>query len=217
MVTGGRGKGTGGRKRIRIVKTIRTMSTIHSEAFIHPAGIVEPGAAIGARTRVWAFAHVLGGARIGEDCNVCDQTFIENDVVIGDRVTVKCGVYLWDGLEVEDDVFIGPAAVFTNDLRPRSQRYPAEFLRTRLEKGCSIGAGAVLLPGITIGRHAMVAAASVVTRDVRPYALVVGNPARERGWVCACGARLQDTDSGRFSCACGKQYVTAPEGLEERA
>ena len=145
--------------------------------FEHPRALVE-STEIGPGTRVWAFAHVLPGARIGRDCNICDHTFIENDVVIGDRVTVKCGVQLWDGLRIGDDVFIGPNATFTNDPSPRSKQHLDEVLETVLEKGCSIGANATLLPGITIGEGAMVGAGAVVTRSVPPNAVVVGNPAR---------------------------------------
>jgi acetyltransferase-like isoleucine patch superfamily enzyme len=152
--------------------------------YVHPQGICETDR-VGPGTRVWAFAHVLPGARLGADCNICDGVFIENDVVIGDRVTVKCGVQLWDGLRVADDVFIGPNATFTNDRFPRSKAYPERFAVTRLGPGCSIGAGAVILPGITVGRGAMVGAAAVITKDVPAYAIVVGNPGRIRGYVSA--------------------------------
>lgn len=180
------------------------------DSFVHPQGIVEPGAVLGARTRVWAFAHVLGNAMIGDDCNICDHTFVEGGVIIGNRVTLKCGVYLWDGLTVEDDVFIGPSAVFTNDLRPRSKQYPQEFLKTLLKQGCSIGANATILPGLTVGRWAMIAAGSVVTRDVPDFALVVGNPARQRGWVCRCGLRLGEAATDSVPCNCGKSYQIKP-------
>jgi UDP-2-acetamido-3-amino-2,3-dideoxy-glucuronate N-acetyltransferase len=150
--------------------------------FVHPKALVE-SEHIGRGTRVWAFAHVLSGARIGEDCNICDGVFVENDVVVGDRVTVKCGVQLWDGIVLEDDVFVGPNATFTNDPFPRSRRYPEHFPRTLVRRGASIGANATLLPGITIGVGAMVGAGSVVTRDVPDGAIVVGNPARVTGWV----------------------------------
>jgi len=150
--------------------------------FKHPAGIVE-SEHIGKGTRIWAFAHVLPGAVIGEDCNICDHTFIENDVVIGNRVTVKSGVQIWDGVTIEDDVFIGPNVTFTNDPFPRSKRYPEKFSRTYIRKGASIGANATLLPGITIGRDAMVGAGAVVTKDVPPNAIVIGNPARIKGYV----------------------------------
>ncbi len=155
-----------------------------SDYFKHPNGIVEDGAVIGSHTRVWAWAHVLNGARIGSDCNLCDHTFVENGVTIGDRVTVKCGVYIWEGITIEDDVFIGPSVTFTNDKFPRSKQYPAEYCKTIIEQGASIGANATILP-VTIGAHAMVGAGAVVTKKVPPYAIVVGNPARIVGYVNA--------------------------------
>jgi acetyltransferase-like isoleucine patch superfamily enzyme len=174
--------------------------------FIHPQSLVDENVSIGGGTRVWAFAHIVGGAVIGEDCNICDHTFVEGKVRIGSRVTLKCGVYLWDGLVIEDDVFIGPGAVFTNDLRPRSRLVPEEYPVTRLLQGCSIGAGAVILPGLTIGRWAMIGGGSVVTRDVPDFALVAGNPARFREWVCRCGLKLDFSDGGQTHCKCGKAY-----------
>jgi UDP-2-acetamido-3-amino-2,3-dideoxy-glucuronate N-acetyltransferase len=150
---------------------------------IHPNSIIEDGAEIGEDTRVYAFTHVLGGARIGENCNLNDHVFVEDDVVIGNNVTIKSGVQLWDGLRLEDDVFVGPNVTFTNDKFPRSKQRPEEFLKTRLCKGCSIGANATILPGITIGEKAMVGAGAVVTRSVPPNAIVIGNPARIMGYV----------------------------------
>lgn len=147
-----------------------------ADFFQHQMALVETDN-IGAGTRIWAFTHLLPGAAIGRDCNICDQVFIENDVVVGDRVTIKCGVQLWDGLRVEDDVLIGPNATFTNDLYPRSKS-DFELLITRIKHGATIGANATILPGITIGVNAMVGAGAVVTRDVPDQALVVGNPAR---------------------------------------
>jgi acetyltransferase-like isoleucine patch superfamily enzyme len=149
----------------------------NSTYFQHAAALVE-SANVGARTRIWAFAHVLPGAIIGEDCNICDHVFIENDVKVGNRVTVKCGVQLWDGLTLEDDVFVGPNATFTNDRFPRSRKYPERYPETVVRQGASIGANATILPGITIGVGAMVAAGAVVTRDVPDHTLVVGSPAR---------------------------------------
>src|SRR5439155_24337860 len=119
--------------------------------FLHPQGICETDH-VGDGTRVWAFAHVLPGARIGRDCNICDHVFIENDVIVGDRVTVKCGVQLWDGVRLENDVFVGPNATFTNDPFPRSRHRPETFATTIVRQGASIGPNAVLLPGVTIGR-----------------------------------------------------------------
>jgi UDP-2-acetamido-3-amino-2,3-dideoxy-glucuronate N-acetyltransferase len=150
--------------------------------FKHPQALVE-SEKIGSGTRVWAFAHVLPGAVIGEDCNICDHVFIENDVQVGNRVTVKCGVQLWDGVTLEDDVFVGPNVTFTNDLFPRSKQYPTVFPKTLVRAGASIGANATILPGITIGMNAMIGAGSVVTKDVPPHAVVVGNPARIKGYA----------------------------------
>lgn len=152
--------------------------------FVHERGLCE-STSIGAGTRIWAFAHVLPGARIGKNCNICDGVFVENDVLVGDNVTVKCGVQLWDGVELEDDVFIGPNATFTNDMRPRSKAYPDRFLRTRVMKGASIGANATILPGLSIGANAMVGAGAVVVRSVPANAIVVGNPARIIGYADA--------------------------------
>lgn len=132
---------------------------------------------------MWAFAHVLPGARIGVDCNLCDHVFVENDVVIGDRVTVKCGVQIWDGLRIAQDVFIGPNVTFTNDPFPRSKRHLDRYPETFVRRGASIGANATILPGLSIGENAMVAAGAVVTRSVPPNAIVRGNPARVTGYV----------------------------------
>ena len=144
--------------------------------FTHSHSLVESNQ-IGENTRIWAFTHVLPGAQIGADCNICDHVFIENNVVIGDRVTIKCGVQIWDGIRLGDDVMVGPIATFTNDLYPRSKQ-PFELRRTVVERGASIGANATILCGITIGEGAMVGAGSVVLKDVPPHAVVVGNPAR---------------------------------------
>lgn len=145
--------------------------------YIHPLSDVQ-SSAIGRGTRIWQFVVVLSEAVIGEDCNICSHCFIENDVVIGDRVTVKSGVQLWDGIRLEDDVFVGPNATFTNDLYPRSRQYPDSFPRTIVRRGASIGANATILPGVVIGEGAMVGAGAVVTRDVPAGVVVVGNPAR---------------------------------------
>lgn len=157
--------------------------------FQHPQALVET-AAIGRNTRIWAFAHVLPGAEIGSDCNICDHVFIENDVRVGDRVTVKCGVQLWDGVTLEDDVFVGPNATFTNDRRPRSRVHRGQFDRTVVRRGATIGANATILPGVVVGSHALVGAGAVVTRDVPDFAQVVGNPARITGYVDRDGMLL---------------------------
>lgn len=159
------------------------MSSV-KDYFVHTHAICE-SENIGKNSRVWAFAHILPGARLGSDCNVCDHVFIENDVLIGDRVTLKCGVQVWDGITIEDDAFIGPNVTFTNDLFPRSKIYPEQFDRTIVRKGASLGANSTILPGLTIGTNAMVGAGAVVTRPVPPNAIVVGNPAKIVGYVDA--------------------------------
>jgi acetyltransferase-like isoleucine patch superfamily enzyme/dTDP-4-dehydrorhamnose 3,5-epimerase-like enzyme len=172
------------------------MTTVERPYFTHPQAVVETDR-IGKGTRIWAFAHVLPGAVIGRDCNICDHVFVENDVVVGDRVTVKCGVQLWDGVTLEDDVFVGPNATFTNDPFPRSRQYPERFARTTVRAGASIGANATLLPGIEIGHGAMVGAGAVVTNDVPPGVVVVGNPARVlRNVHRAASAPVADPQDG---------------------
>ena len=151
-----------------------------TSAFIHPTADVQ-SCDIGHRTRVWQFCVVLEGASIGSDCNICAHVFIEGDVIVGDRVTIKSGVQLWNGLRVEEDVFVGPNASFCNDKWPRSGVRATSPQVTTLRRGCSIGAGAVVLPGLEVGEGAMVAAGAVVTRAVPPYSLVAGNPARVIG------------------------------------
>lgn len=136
---------------------------------------------IGAGTRVWQYCVILEGAQIGSNCNICSHCFVENAVVVGNNVTIKNGVPLYDGLTIEDDVFVGPNATFTNDKSPRSKVHETPFLKTIVRRGASIGAGAVILPGITIGENAMVGAGAVVTKDVPPYVTVIGNPARPYG------------------------------------
>ena len=145
--------------------------------FIHPLSDVH-SSNIGDDTKIWQFSVVLAGARIGKNCNICANTFIENDVTVGDNVTIKCGVQLWDGVTIEDNVVLGPNVTFANDKHPRSKVYPDTFMRTTVKKGASIGANATILPGVTIGEGAMVGAGSVVTKDVIPNSIVVGNPAK---------------------------------------
>jgi len=152
--------------------------TIHDSAIAYTKNI-------GEGTRIWQFAVILDGAQIGRDCNICSHCFIESDVLIGDRVTIKNGVQIWDGLRVSDDVFIGPNVSFTNDRFPRSKQYPEKYLLTTINSGASIGAGAVILPGIEIGSKAMVAAGAVVTKSIPPNSIVVGNPAKIIGYVDA--------------------------------
>lgn len=151
---------------------------MESNTNIHPLSDVQ-SVKIGAGTSIWQFCVVLPQAQIGDECNICSHCLIENDVAIGKRVTVKCGVQLWDGLRIEDDVFIGPNVTFTNDKHPRSKQYPDVFDQTIIRKGASIGANATILPGIEIGERAMVGAGAVVTKSVAAGLTVVGNPAKE--------------------------------------
>lgn len=151
---------------------------VHSNADVQTAH-VGPG------TRIWQFVVALPGAAIGADCNICSHCFIEDDVIVGDRVTIKNGVQLWDGLRIEDDVFIGPNVTFTNDKTPRSRQRPSAFLQTTVETGASIGAGSTILPGLRIGSGAMVGSGTVVTRSVPPHAIVIGNPGRIVGYMDA--------------------------------
>jgi UDP-2-acetamido-3-amino-2,3-dideoxy-glucuronate N-acetyltransferase len=152
-------------------------------AMLHKNALVEPGAKIGNGTKIWAFVHILPGASIGKNCNICDGVFIENHVKIGDRVTIKCGVQVWDGITIENDVFIGPNATFTNDPFPRSKKYQNSVVKTLIKEGASIGANATILPGISIGKNAMIGAGAVVLKSVPPNAIVVGNPARIVGYA----------------------------------
>ena len=170
--------------------------------FVHERALCESDQ-VGSGTRIWAFAHVLPGARIGRDCNVCDGVFIENDVVLGDRVTVKSGVQLWDGIRLEDDVFVGPNATFTNDPFPRSKRHLDSHPITTIESGASIGANATILPGIRVGVGAMVGAGAVVTKDVPAHAIVYGNPATIEGYA---------HDTGRIEPRNGRIGRDAREG-----
>jgi acetyltransferase-like isoleucine patch superfamily enzyme len=147
----------------------------------------------------------MSGARVGAECNIGEHCFIEKGAVLGDRVTVKNGVAVWEGVEAEDDVFLGPNAVLTNDLRPRSKVYHDAPVRTRLRRGASVGANATLLCGITLGRHAMVGAGAVVTRDVPDHGLVLGNPAKLKGYVCSC-ARTLRFEGGGARCSCGLSF-----------
>jgi UDP-2-acetamido-3-amino-2,3-dideoxy-glucuronate N-acetyltransferase len=184
-----------------------------NQPFVHPQGLCESGQ-VGEGTRIWAFAHVLPGARIGADCNICDHVFIENKVVIGDRVTIKSGVQVWDEVTLEDDVFIGPNATFTNNPLPRSKQYPAQHAKTLVRSGASIGANATILPGLVIGPRAMVGAGAVVTRSVPANAIVVGNPAKIVGYVdTADFDHSADADGPAAAPPAGPVRVTSVRGV----
>ena len=183
------------------------MRGVMPKVTVHPKALCE-SSEVGEGTRIWAFAHVMPGAHVGERCNIGEGAYLEGKVAVGNDVTIKNGVALWDGVTLEDDVFVGPCAAFTNDLRPRSGRYkrdPSTWLPTVIRRGASIGANATIRCGITIGQWAMIAAGAVVTKDVVPYALMVGVPARKAGWACRCGERL-----ALLRCSCGLRYK--PDG-----
>ena len=172
--------------------------------FVHERGLCESDQ-VGRGTRIWAFAHVMEGAVIGADCNVCGHAFVESGAVIGDRVVIKNAVLIWDQVTIGDDVFVGPNNVFTNDLDPRAafKKNPDQFLATIVEDGATIGAQATIVCGITVGRSAFIGAGALVISDVPPHALVVGNPAQRIGWACECGRRLP----GSLDCTCSRCYV----------
>lgn len=165
---------------------------------------------IGKGSRIWAFSNVQKEVVIGEDCNICDHCFVESRVVIGHRVTVKNGVSLWEGMTIEDNVFIGPNAVFTNDIYPRSKVYHEQVDRTLLKEGCTIGANAVVVAGHTVGRWAMIGAGSVVTKNIPDHTLWFGNPARFVAYICRCAERLafaKGADGPQIArCTCGLGY-----------
>lgn len=184
------------------------MINIHSLADVQSAQI-------GDGTVVWQFAIILPGAVIGNDCNINCHTFIENDVVLGNRVTVKTGVYLWDGIRVEDNVFIGPNVTFANDKQPRSRQKPAVFEKVIIRQGASIGAGSNILGGITIGRYALVGMGALVTKDVPDHALVYGCPARIQGWVDEDGNKLENCGDQQWKSPSGKFFKETENGLSE--
>ena len=156
-------------------------------AFVHPSADVEPGAQVGAGTKIWHIAHIRSSATIGEDCVIGRNVYVDANVAVGSKVKIQNNVSVYQAVTIEDEVFVGPCVVFTNDLRPRAQNLDWKITETRVRRGASIGANATLICGIEVGEHAMIAAGSVVTKDVQPYQLVAGNPARPKGWVNEAG------------------------------
>lgn len=183
-----------------------------TEPPIHSTAIIDPGAILGADTRVWHWVHVCSGAHIGERCSLGQNVFVGNDVVIGNNVKVQNNVSIYDAVRIEDDVFCGPSMVFTNVHNPRSHVVrKSEYRTTIVRRGASIGANATIVCGVEIGCYAFIGAGAVVTRDVPPYALMTGVPARRRGWICACGVKL--TGCGQVSCpTCQTIYLIDAQG-----
>src|SRR6202012_1166169 len=182
--------------------------------FAHPQALVETDD-IGEGSRVWAFAHVMKGATIGTHCNIGDHAFVESNVTLGNNVTIKNGVAVWDGVSLANNVFIGPNAVFTNDLNPRAEvkKTREQFVLTKIEEGATIGANATILCGITIGRYACVGAGTVVIRDVPAYVMMVGNPGKQIGYMCECGSKLPES----LVCSCGNRFERVENGLRRVA
>lgn len=174
---------------------------------IHPTAIVDEGASIGDGSRVWHWVHVCGAARIGTGCSLGQNVFVGNDVVIGNNVKIQNNVSVYDAVRLEDDVFCGPSMVFTNVYNPRSSiTRKDEYRQTTVRKGATLGANSTIVCGVTIGEHAFVAAGAVVNRDVAPFALMGGVPAKRLGWMCLCGVRLPSETSHVTCTACGREY-----------
>lgn len=182
--------------------------------YVHESSIVDSGATIGADTKIWHFCHVHAGAHIGSRCSLGQNVYVADDVTIGDGCRIQNNVSLYGGVRLEDHVFCGPSCVFTNDLTPRAShpKGPGGWLKTWVKQGASIGANATIVCGNTIGRSAMIGAGAVVISDVPDHALMLGVPARQHGWVCSCGARL----NAELTCpSCSKTYVLVSTGLKE--
>jgi len=192
---------------------------IEQNVFIHPQALVETDT-IGSGTRVWAFAHVMNGARVGSECNICDHAFIESGAQVGNGVTIKNGVAVWDRVIIEDNVFLGPNCVLTNDPNPRAaiKKGHDTLVDTRIRAHATIGANATIVCGVTVGRGAFIGAGTVVIRSVRDYALVVGNPARQVGWMCLCASKLSlpvSAAKGALTICteCDRRYKLTEQGL----
>lgn len=181
--------------------------------FVHPSAIVDTKT-IGKNTRIWAFVHILSEVSVGENCNICDHCFIEQKVEIGNDVTIKSGIYIWEGVKLEDQVFLGPNVVFTNDVRPRSKQF-IDAVPTLIKKGASIGANSTVLAGVVVGEYAMTGIGSVITKDVPKHALVYGNPAKIKGWVDKEGNKLSLLENNIYQSPNGTRFMLTDNGMEE--
>lgn len=183
--------------------------------FVHESSYADEGSQIGKDTKIWHFSHIMAGAIIGERCNIGQNVVISGTCVVGNNVKIQNNVSVYDGVTLEDDTFCGPSMVFTNVINPRSHIVRKhEYKTTIVKKGASIGANATVICGVTIGEYAFVGAGAVVTKDVPPHSLVVGNPAHQIGWICACGVRFDAAKSGLTCKACGQSYELTEKGLK---
>jgi UDP-2-acetamido-3-amino-2,3-dideoxy-glucuronate N-acetyltransferase len=199
----------------RIARSVGAGDGVSPEPFIHESAYVDDGAQIGAGTKVWHFCHVMPGAVIGEQCSLGQNVVVMNGTRVGDNCKIQNNVSIYEGVELEDDVFCGPSMVFTNVLNPRSHvSRKHEYQRTLVKRGTSIGANATIVCGVTLGEYSFVAAGAVITKDVLPYALMAGVPARRTGWMCQCGERLPDSGVGRCA-ACGTVYERRGAGIDQ--
>ncbi len=188
-----------------------------SDYFVHESAYVDPGAKVGPGTKIWHFSHVMGGAEIGANCSLGQNVFVANGVKIGNHVKIQNNVSVYEGVILEDYVFCGPSCVFTNVRTPRSafpRNRSEDYVRTVVKHGATIGANATVVCGVTIGEWAFVAAGAVVTKDVPPYALVAGVPARPIGWACQCGVRLEFEGTQAVCPACSRRYRMRGDGVE---
>ena len=188
---------------------LMTESNANPTAFIHPSAIVDEGAIIGEGTKIWHFTHVMSTAKLGVNCNVGQNVFVGSNVNIGSGVKIQNNVSIYSGVEIEDDCFLGPSMVFTNVTNPRSHvERKEEYKLTKVRKGCSIGANATILCGVTLGEYSFVGAGTVVTKDVSDYAVVVGNPAKQIGWMSVFGEKLNFDENGEAICeSSGEKYL----------
>jgi UDP-2-acetamido-3-amino-2,3-dideoxy-glucuronate N-acetyltransferase len=186
-----------------------------TDYFVHESSYVDNGAQIGAGTKIWHFCHVMPRAKIGKGCNLGQNVLISDDVVLGNNVKIQNNVSVYTGVVIEDDVFLGPSMVFTNVINPRSHVIRKDEYKTTLVKqGASVGANATIVCGVTLGRYCFVGAGAVVTHDLPDYALVVGNPARQTGWMCQCGVKLSLKDNTAVCPSCGTQYIKTGQILK---